>query len=1114
MRLIDKNINKKLTSFKRRYYLNLLIKGCLLSLSILLSYYLLASLLEYSLWMGRGGRFLILFLFFLIAVYCTVHWLREPLAWWLIKSGLNNEKSAKLIGAFFPSIQDRLLNYLQLSSHSESNSLIEASLEQRANLLMSFNFESVVSLKSNWKYIKYLAIPLFSAIGLAIVNQKIFTQSGHRIIHFNREFLKQPPFAFQIEPDNLFAFANEDYTLNVQLSGDQIPDATYIIVGQHRFKMASSQNGQFSYTFENLNQELNFNVEAAGFFSDSYVVKIIYRPELLNFNVELKYPPYTGIRNEELENIGNLEVPEGTIVKWKLKTNKTNQATILFSLNPTPNTLQLIDNQYFEYSNRFFNSDEYSIALENERSKNKDQIKYKINVTKDLNPTILLEQISDSVLFKSIMLAGGIQDDYGLTKLDLHFSVTPRNGEVQNHTLPIDINPAQTRQSFFFNWVFDSSYFQIGNKIEYYLQVWDNDGINGRKSAKTALYEFTFPTKKEYETSIKNSQTATQKEIEKGVSKAKSLKEAIKQANDRIKGKQNLNWEDKKVLEEIIEKNKLLEQTIDNLQNEFKLLEEKKNSFVDQNKRIREKSEQIQKLMNELLDEETKRLFEELEKLYQENKDQQQIQDVLEKLDGQGMNIEKELERTLALYKQLQYDFKLDQLINDIKSQLKDQNKIIENTEKLLDNSNKNIAKPSEKNNSLEDQNNSPSSEKIAEQQNELIDQAEKFKNDLNELKDLGKPLNNPPVKLENEAIDEMQELEQKSKTNLEQSNPKNASQPQKEAKQKMESIQKELENMQSSMSMEIDQQNLESLKQIVHGLIKLSFDQEDLQTSYKSILSSDPFNNQISQKQLKIKEDFKVLEDSLLAMSKKDPFMQSVVSREVGTLNNRLDQAIKVLKERKEGKASTEMQYSMASINNLALMLSNHLDMLMDMMANAKPSIGKGKKQSLSQMQKMLNNQITEIKNSGKTGRGLSEEMAKLAAEQERIRRAFEEMQNKMLPGPGKSSGNDILEKMEDTELDLVNKTITENTIKRQKEILTRLLESEKADKEKEEDEERKGETAKEIENQIPKAFQDYLRIKEKEVELLNSVSPKLFPYYKKEVYEYFKRIRNAPNK
>jgi hypothetical protein len=96
----------------------------------------------------------------------------------------------------------------------------------------------------------------------------------------------------------------------------------------------------------------------------------------------------------------------------------------------------------------------------------------------------------------------------------------------------------------------------------------------------------------------------------------------------------------------------------------------------------------------------------------------------------------------------------------------------------------------------------------------------------------------------------------------------------------------------------------------------------------------------------------------------------------------------------------------------------------------------------------------------------------------------------------------------MEQTEMDLVNKQLTDQLIKRQREILTRLLETEKSLREQDMDDERKGETAKDYDEEVPQAFEEYLRLKEKEVELLKTVPPKLYPYYRKEVDEYFKRL------
>ena len=103
-------------------------------------------------------------------------------------------------------------------------------------------------------------------------------------------------------------------------------------------------------------------------------------------------------------------------------------------------------------------------------------------------------------------------------------------------------------------------------------------------------------------------------------------------------------------------------------------------------------------------------------------------------------------------------------------------------------------------------------------------------------------------------------------------------------------------------MQMEMDAQNLESLRQIIHGLIKLSYDQENLMKEFNSIQQSDPKYLNISQGELNLQNDSKVLEDSLLAMSKKDPFLGNIVTREVGELNDHVNKAVDHIKERRKG--------------------------------------------------------------------------------------------------------------------------------------------------------------------------------------------------------------------
>jgi hypothetical protein len=133
------------------------------------------------------------------------------------------------------------------------------------------------------------------------------------------------------------------------------------------------------------------------------------------------------------------------------------------------------------------------------------------------------------------------------------------------------------------------------------------------------------------------------------------------------------------------------------------------------------------------------------------------------------------------------------------------------------------------------------------------------------------------------------------------------------------------------------------------------------------------------------------------------------------------------------------------------------------------------------------------------------------MAAEQGRIRQMLKELMDSQKGSEGgKKVGNevkDLMDKMDETETDLVNKRMNPNLIKRQQDIVTRLLESEKALRQQEEDTQRKAETAKPQPKTPPAAFEQYVKDKQRQTELLRTVPPSFAPFYKREADNYFKK-------
>jgi chromosome segregation ATPase len=176
----------------------------------------------------------------------------------------------------------------------------------------------------------------------------------------------------------------------------------------------------------------------------------------------------------------------------------------------------------------------------------------------------------------------------------------------------------------------------------------------------------------------------------------------------------------------------------------------------------------------------------------------------------------------------------------------------------------------------------------------------------------------------------------------------------------------------------------------------------------------------------------------------------------------------------------------------------------------------GKPSMSTLRQMQEQLNKQMQAMKQGkgegmSKRGQQVSKELAQMAAKQEAIRRELQKLNDLKNKGNGsmKNELNELQKQMDKTETDLVNKKISDETIKRQQEILTRMLESEKAEKQQDMDEKRESKSANQKAGASPPSLEKYQKIKEREIELLRTVPPGLNSYYRQKVKDYFEQVK-----
>jgi hypothetical protein len=142
-----------------------------------------------------------------------------------------------------------------------------------------------------------------------------------------------------------------------------------------------------------------------------------------------------------------------------------------------------------------------------------------------------------------------------------------------------------------------------------------------------------------------------------------------------------------------------------------------------------------------------------------------------------------------------------------------------------------------------------------------------------------------------------------------------------------------------------------------------------------------------------------------------------------------------------------------------------------------------------------------------GTKGKMSAESLAKMAAEQAKLREELKKLQQQVCQEESMELQK-IGDLMEETEKDIVNRDITRETLLRQEKILTKLLESEKADKERDMDEKRESQEGKEKQKGNLLDLNEYYKARNADHERLIKENFSYNRFYKDRVEEYFKSI------
>ncbi|MCX6169530.1 MAG: hypothetical protein NTX65_09325 [Ignavibacteriales bacterium] len=1023
-------------------------------------------------------------------------------------------ETSQKIGNYFPEIKDELANAVQILNEKNtnySNQLIDAAFNNVYIKTEKLNFGQVVDFSAAKKFFR---ISLFASFLTILIVWFIpgFNSAAYRLIHFSKNFTPPPKFVFVVQPGNAEIAKGQNVTIRINTIG-QLP-AEIILSAKSEEQSEFSGKilipdslGNFIYEVRSVKSSFEYSVSAENISSENYKITVINRPNITGFDLVISPPAYTRLPEQNQKDNGNITALPGSKIKIALNSSRElSNAVVQFSDSTNKKMSILSTKSTVEFSvSKNLN---YQMLIEDTQGiANINPINYSIKVLPDESPNIELIAPSSNVKLgkeTKISLVSKITDDYGFSKMELNYRLSAskyRQPATEFTKIPITISTQLKEDEVYFVWDLAPLVLAEGEILSCYLEVFDNDIINGPKSAKTQQFTITVPSLNELFSEAENKQDDAAKDLTKTLEEAEKLKQEMQKITDDLKqNSRDISWQEKERAEKAVEKFKEIEKKVDEISQK---LSEMKNDLTKNNllseetlKKYNELQELLEKMSSDEMKDAFKRMQDALKSMNRDN-----VQMSMEEMKANEEYIKKSIERTLNLLKRIQIEQKVDELLK--------------RTQDLADKIDALKNKTEQSNLSDEPKRYELSTRQsdVTQDMNDLNDEMNKLDDKMGAMKDMPKDL---LEKLQKEFEKQNNEkISNETENDLKQMQKSDAMQNQQQLSNNMKSMGKQMKGLQSAMQQMNQMKTFSDMMKILDDLLTLSKDQEKLKNETEQSSSNSQNFSKNSRDQNEIQNNLGKVLKNMSDLSQKTFAITPEMGKALGQALSDMQQSMNALQNNQGPPAAQMQKNAMASLNEAAGMMKG----AMDQMLNGSGQ-GGGMMSLMQQLQKLgqqqMNlNQLTQMMNQGQLSQEMMAQMRRLAQQQEAIRKSLEQL-NQEAKESGQSKRlaanlEKILNEMKEVVTNLQSEKVNDDLVKQQEKILSKLLDAQRSMNERDYENERKSDTGKNYSITSPP---DLLNTDEAMNKLKDALTKAIKEGYKKDYEDLIRKYFDALDK
>lgn len=886
-----------------------------------------------------------------------------------------------------------------------------------------------------------------------------------------KQFTPPNPYNYTVEPGNLVIEQGNSFSPSIHFE-DQIPQQLTLAFKtniEENFRERTPNivdNNKATFKPVKLSTDGRYFMKMDGFESETFEIDVQLRPRFEKLTLMVTPPDYTRLDTTFYDYpFSKIRAYRGSAIKITGVTNKPirhllyRSTTLQDTLDPSENSAA---KHHFQTTHPVTNTDTISFSMHDSAGlTNNNSFRFILVPRKDQHPVVNILEPTKSIEMRKankLNLKYEASDDFGITSASLHyelkraFTSEPEKG-AKEITTP-KINEEQN-----VSWNLPALKPKARDVITYWIEVYDNDQYSGAKSSRSQKMSIIFPSLTEYMDELQNKERDVTESLNKLSESFGRMQDKYNEFKDKLKQNPKTNWEQQQELKEVDRERKKMDKEVEKLNRKFEeIRNEIKENRVMSPETIKAYDE-LQKLIKEINDPELQKALEELQNSLGDL-NPEQMRKALQNYEFNEEQYKQRLNRTVELFKALKLNSNLEKYAKSLEELSVQEQKI-----------------------SKSDQ----ATRKEAEQQQAI-------QKDLSDLQEQLKKLSSDAPDKAKKQVEELQQITDRQLDHIQKKLKENINRLKQQAPYEKDSetqiqqryIQKQLEKTARQIrdaKQQLNQQrrniNMAALEYVLYSLLNLSKNQEDLTKETGTLPPRSQAFVEKARLEQNISSQFTILSDSLFIISSEIPSFSNQINKKKTEVKNQLSRAVNLLAERNRSNATYAQRQSLGGINELSTMIASLIDQLNNQQGGSGGAMSM--QQLMEQLQKMsgkqqqLNQQIQDMINDIQGNRLSQDQMDRLnqmSKQQNRIRKQIKKLQRRGGLGPGDrvlSELERMNEQMEDTINDLRGGQVDRNMMKRQENILSRMLNAEKAVQERGKEDRREATTVKEVQQAVP---------------------------------------------